>query len=407
MWQNRWDHMYRNALFSDLVSYPWPVVNNALSEPRTLCYYVGFWIPSALVGKMFGYQVGYYFQLVWAYAGALLAFSLLIEYLRKVSIKAALLLICFSGLDIVIYILYKIRLHESAAILGELLSGEHIELMLGKFNSSSNTTLLFWLYNQTIPFWIGFLLLLQQKSNRSRLFTFMLLVLFAPFPAVALIPFLIYQFLREFKKGDSIPKKQLSVFLRDCFTVENITGFVVGAMIALYFLSNAAVQKIGLSVKDGGDVIQLLLFLMSEYAVYLVLIQKTARKDGTLIVLLSTMVLCSFVHLGNSNDFAWRTCIPSAFYLMILVMKSLLDKTERLQWKRAMLIAVILIGCITPLMEFVRTAEHTAAYYSGSKSDDDCLVSNGLKSIFDESICYDNFIGTQDSIFGKYLERKG
>lgn len=406
MWQNRWDHMYRNALFKDLVSYQWPVVNHMLSEPRTLCYYIGFWMPSALIGKLFGYQVGYFFQLVWAYAGVLLAFLLLSEYLKKISFRVALLFVFFSGLDIVIYLLYKIKFHESAVIFSELLKGEHIELILGKFNSSSNTTLLFWLYNQSIPFWVGFLLLLQQNCNRNRLFTFMLMVLFAPFQAVALVPFVIYQFLHEFKQSDKAKYNKIKKFLCDCITIQNLTGFVVSAIIALYFMSNTAVQKIGISVKNAGDFVQLLLFLASEYVVYLVLIHKSIRRDGALIVLITTMIVYSFIQLGDSNDFAWRTCIPSTFYLLILVMKNILQKVEKLKWKRVLLIIVILVGFITPLMEFVRTSEHTAAYYLGSKSNEDNLTSDGLKSVFDPSVCYDNFIGTQNSIFGQYLELK-
>ena len=50
VWQNRWDHMYRNALFHDLVRYDWPVVNFEGATPRSLCYYIGFWLPSALFG---------------------------------------------------------------------------------------------------------------------------------------------------------------------------------------------------------------------------------------------------------------------------------------------------------------------------------------------------------------------
>ena len=405
MWQNRWDHMFRNAIFSDLVRFQWPVINHSLAVPRTLCYYLGFWLPSALIGKLFGYQAGYAFQFIWAYIGVTLSFLLLSEYLKRVSIRAAALFILFSGLDIFIYLQYKIRFHQSSAILSELLNGEHIELILGKFNSSSNTTLLFWLYNQTIPFWVGFLLILQQERNQSRLFTFILMVLFAPFPAIALVPLVIYQCFSTLKPNENRLSVKLKEVLKSCISIENITGIAVGFIIALYYMSNAAVQKVGFAFSDRNDVVKFILFLLSEYVVYLILIFKNAKRDRVLIVLLLTMLICSFVQLGNSSDFAWRTCIPSSFYLMLLVMKEVLDKTERKSWKRMLLYAVILFGCITPLLEFTRTTEHTIAFYSGSKSDEDSLTSNGLKSVFDENVCYDNFIGTQDSIFGKYIER--
>ena len=53
-------------------------------------------------------------------------------------------------------------------------------MKLYQFSSASNTTLLFWVYNQIIPFWLVFLLLLRQTNNRTRLFVFMLMLLYSP-----------------------------------------------------------------------------------------------------------------------------------------------------------------------------------------------------------------------------------
>ena len=152
VWQNRWDHMYRNAIFRDLVVYDWPVVNLAGDTPRGLCYYIGFWLPSAAVGKIFGFSVGYLFQIVWALIGVVLAFLLISEYLGAVNFKTLLLFLFFSGLDIIPFVLYNVHFGNAGEILSRLLQGEHLELLLFQFNSSSNLTLLYWLYNQTIPF---------------------------------------------------------------------------------------------------------------------------------------------------------------------------------------------------------------------------------------------------------------
>ena len=76
-WQNTWDHKFRNALFMDLVSKPWPVIQGDLG----LCYYIGFWMPAAVVGKFFGLEMGYLFQLIWACIGVIIAVFLIFKKL--------------------------------------------------------------------------------------------------------------------------------------------------------------------------------------------------------------------------------------------------------------------------------------------------------------------------------------
>lgn len=62
VWQNRRDHFFRNAVFMDLVERPWPVQ----SDGNALVYYLGFWLPSALVAKLtHSLETGYLMQLVY------------------------------------------------------------------------------------------------------------------------------------------------------------------------------------------------------------------------------------------------------------------------------------------------------------------------------------------------------
>lgn len=59
------DHGARNTIFNILVQYDWPVINyelypeNEVYGPTSLIYYIGFWMPAALVGKIFGINVEY------------------------------------------------------------------------------------------------------------------------------------------------------------------------------------------------------------------------------------------------------------------------------------------------------------------------------------------------------------
>jgi len=76
------------------------------------------------------------------------------------------------------------------------------------------------------------------------------------------------------------------------------------------------------------------------------------------------------------------------------------------RWKKLLFLFVILLGCVTPVTEVLRTAENTVAICLGKS--DETLICNSMKSVFDNTkdICYENFIGKQDSIFATYLQAK-
>lgn len=57
VWQNRWDHIFRNVVFEDLSYQTWPVQNGN----SVLTYYIGFWLPSALISKVTNnIEIGYF-----------------------------------------------------------------------------------------------------------------------------------------------------------------------------------------------------------------------------------------------------------------------------------------------------------------------------------------------------------
>jgi len=63
------DHYARNGIFETLVNIDWPVIKCYETENgmvyRGLVYYIGFWLPSAVIGKIFGIEAGYFSQYVW------------------------------------------------------------------------------------------------------------------------------------------------------------------------------------------------------------------------------------------------------------------------------------------------------------------------------------------------------
>ena len=88
------DHSVRNSIFNIMVESRWPVINHEIlqgsplgkqgASAAGLVYYIGFWLPSALVGKVLGLRAGYYAQAVWAVLGIVLVYYLICVLLKRV-----------------------------------------------------------------------------------------------------------------------------------------------------------------------------------------------------------------------------------------------------------------------------------------------------------------------------------
>lgn len=251
IWQNRWDHMFRNALFLDLVNNHWPVTKDGVG----LCYYFGFWMPAALIGKIFGITAGYCFQVIWAILGIFLTFLLICQYFKGIKISYLLVFIFFSGLDIISFFMIS----KNWSVLDTCKSvfwGSHMELSIYLFNSSSNTTLLFWLYNQCIPFWLGFSLILVQKNAKNIVFIYSLMFLFCPFPCAGLAPFIAYKLIWEF-----ITNKKIKIIT----SYQNIIALPIAFFVILYFKSNNSANQISFLPFSTSNILKFVLFLVVEF----------------------------------------------------------------------------------------------------------------------------------------------
>lgn len=398
VWQNTWDHKFRNALFNDLVAYPWPVINGDTG----LCYYIGFWIPAALVGKLFSVEVGYFFQTIWASIGVILAVFLVFKYLGKQKIGIVILFIFFSGLDVLLYVGKGIIAQRGlVTIVRSLLQGEHLELIARYFNSSSNTTLLFWLYNQIIPFWVGFMTILVQKKNKGVFFIYATMFFFCPFPCISLFPVILYIFLKNqvFCNGNNLSAYSA---IKKLLSVENLVLLPTMLILALYYTSNIAVNKLGILPLGIPTIAFFLASFIVEFGVYLLFVYRENKHDPILNILLVTTVICSFIVMGNSYDFAWRTCIPLSFYIMLLVAKRLMN-TSFPAVARTCLLLLLLAGAFTPTTEFLRTARMEHYVFTGLES----ARSDSLSTVFtrENNECYENFIGDRNSHFFNHLCR--
>ena len=101
MYQNP-DHTVRNGIFEMLIAHEWPIKGYIPTDSgikaRGLIYYIGFWMPASLVGKLLGVNAGYVFQIIWAVLGIFLLYLMICEKTGRLSLLPLVILIFFCNM---------------------------------------------------------------------------------------------------------------------------------------------------------------------------------------------------------------------------------------------------------------------------------------------------------------------
>lgn len=421
------DHMTRNMIYQALVEYDWPVISPDGS--RALIYYIGFWLPSALVGKLCGMSIGYWFQAVWSVLGIFFTYYFICMRRRKVEYWPLFLFIFFSGMD---YMGAWLLGREAASII----QPEHLEWWSEKWQFSSMTTQLFWVYNQAIPAWLATMLVLTQKNKKNLFFILSLLILSSTFTFVGLIPIVLYFALK---------KRENKRSLWENLSFQNLVGvFAVGILSVAFLMSNrqvsvsladaqqtevhqvemkqAGAQKsqttvdtiteemkydneseVGNSSIDfSAMLLRYLLFALIEYLPYAFLVQKSNSADILFYILIGILLICPLISLGDSVDFCMRASIPALFCLMLYCI-DFLDK--ELATRNYMLlipmIILLLIGSITSFNEIHRSVKNTIIFseegldYTQNTIPNEAIFASGY-----------HFGYTENNLFMNYFAKK-
>lgn len=363
------DHLWRNALFDTLVGYDWPVYEvNRAGQTVSLVYYIGFWMPSAIVGKIFGATVGYLFMALWAVIGIALFWSLVCSKLKKFAVWPLLLFFAFSGLDLAVHFF----LGEDVSAIGYT---AHLEWGLRTFQFSSFTTQLFWVFNQAIPAWILTMLILLQKNNRNIVFLLSLALFNCTLPFVGMLPIAAVLVFSRRYEGAHTRRAWWKCWFRDTFTVSNVLcGGSVGILSFLYVMSNSRSTDSGSAVSDGAFgfvgqaynhyevfLISYLLFLACEALIYFFLIAKYQKYSRMFWTAGISLAVIPLITMGIGFDFCMRAAIPSLLLLYLMVEQTLETAYRKKDYRILVPLALcLLIGARTPVNEVVRSVSETA-----------------------------------------------
>ncbi|MDL2214019.1 hypothetical protein LJB76_00485 [Clostridia bacterium OttesenSCG-928-O13] len=398
-WQTE-DHATRNVIFEMLVHQPWPVVDMSpppqyYQSPVALTYYFGFWLPAALVGKVLGLGAGQLFQLLWAMAGVLLLYWLILgATVKKVVIWPLVVFIFFGGMD---WIAASIMQGEVVNVWS---ATPHLEQWANLFQFSSHSTQLYWVYNQAIPAWVATVLLYVQRSNKWMVLVWAATLLCSTLPMVGLLPLAVCFALRNWKEAHG--KFRFVGFAKDFLTPENLTGMAVALVLTLFLSGNNQTGGLWPLFYLWGELWWVwLLFIFIEFVPLALLVAKYQVKNPLFYVVLAILLFVMWFQLGPGVDFCMRVSIPALLVLYLMVVDALQESFARRCWPIfAGLCLVLAVAALSSQTEIVRSVAITLGAWAG----------HGPLIITDwhpmEVVWRDNFYATiGDGFFHKYLLR--
>lgn len=412
------DHQHRNAVFNCLVNLKWPAAHGMThgggALMRALIYYIGFWLPSALVGKLFSLQAGYIFQIFWAWAGLMLMYCLLCVLRKKVELWPLMVLIFFSGLDVIRQNLYSYT---------PLFSTGYLDFSKHNFNYASFITDLNGPYNTTIPCFLATMLVISQTRRRNVILVWSTLLLTAAFPFVGIIPYVLYII---FRKEDG---KNAADKIRETCSLQNIAGAgLIGIISFLFIISgtaagdqlqgnhqlastppmmlSAAVQSMPIllaqmagAFKDVlNQVVQnkfgyYVIFIFFEVGIYFGLLFKTYKKNALFWITMGSLIIIPWIQVGGGFDFCVKASVPALLVLAVMIIEQLGEWGRR----RIANIVLVICLCIGSVTGIHHLADSVKLQLRGEKQLTLCanVIFGGY-----------NFSGDIDNLFFRYFARE-
>jgi hypothetical protein len=344
MYANRFDWTVRYAVMRDLTVAAWPpgydIGGSALWFLRCP---VGYYLPAALGGKIFGLVTADAFLLLWTTIGVWIFLSLLpIQSQRPWKVGLGIIVVVlFSGMDIVGWLtlwgfyppLYK-----------------HLEWWAQMFQYSSNTTLLFWAPNHALPAWIAVALFWRHWKTDTFLtispLLLALLPVWSPFAMIGILPFYALVAFRV------IREKKLAVLDMSLLGISFLLSLVVAAFLTMEL--GTIPSSTPLDERYFSFFFERYpIFVVLEFGALSALLWKSNRGP---VLALSVIVLLGlpFMRFGANNDSTMRVSIPALAFICIATLDFLRSATMQSRGRTIAICSLLLLGAVTPFHEFYR-----------------------------------------------------
>ncbi|WP_020532191.1 hypothetical protein [Flexithrix dorotheae] len=390
------------AIIFDLINKSWPVVyeeNYLTNDPVFLDYYIGYYLPTGLLGKIFGITHSNLILIIWASVGIYLVFRWVLifsgENLIFLSIIVFLLLggqdFLYSAIKVPIKYLFtgvwndpyifKMEVAAEASVHNNLL--QYYGPMVG----------LTWAPQHYIGGWLATSLFIHQilyKKSLSNIgFIMSLTPIWSIFNTIGLVPFFLF-FAFYFR-------------LKKIFSFQNLLGggFCMLVMF-FYFQAHFSIEISGWVwefIPGKSWPFKVIIFAIVEYGLYLLLIYKFILKSQfklfTIISAISLLLITLYA-IGMFNDFLMRSGVPGMFVISIVLVKYFKSvQQKKLKWVLGL---IVLMSCIPYFYLRYRVKERLA-------EQEKIENSSSVVNIYEDTWFNSQYLGKSTSIFYKYLSK--
>jgi hypothetical protein len=186
-----WDWVKHDAVLRDLIVQPWPVRYLTEDGATGLTYYVAYYLPAAVVGKVAGWTAANLALAATSLLGAVLAVLWVVVLARGAPLLCGVVFALFSGMDVLGAALRAAGGLDLAAVFGNL----HLEWWSGHWQYSSNVSLLYYAPHQALAAWLLTALTIDgiegEGGRVSILAVAAVGLLWSPFVVLGLLPLLV------------------------------------------------------------------------------------------------------------------------------------------------------------------------------------------------------------------------
>jgi hypothetical protein len=396
-----YDFQANNFKYYDLITHQLPVY---YPEQKTyLCYYTGYYLPSALLAKVFGIETCRYFSFVWSVLGMWLVFMWISTFTRKNIIGLLTNVLLFANAWFVIKLLMNLEYFQ------EYLQPYYIQLNQFKLITTSLIRNYAWATQHTIPACLGVCILIENfkyKTDFKYLLLMLLSTLFwSPLTAVGLFPFVTFYFLKDIKNlvsTHSVNNLVLMILL--------IISFVP---LLLYFVSTE-----GIHVNNTEFIWQTgvkswwifyLIYIISNFIVWGLFLNYSKNQYKILwIIAVIFPCIIAFYRIGIYNDFNIRVSFPSFFMLSILVGISVVEKLKIRSLIGTAILSLIFINSLANFNHIKNTFDYDKLLTTIEKP----FIFNAINMIEFQRVAYGDesavleYSLKKDSVFEKYFLKK-
>lgn len=395
------DYRMHNGRLQDLMTFPWPV---RYGENVNLVYYVGYYLPSAVLGKLSSATVAFRSMLPWTVMGITLAIRwLALLSGRQLTLGLLLLFAAFGPQDLpaqLISYLWDPLDKPHPSVFSAAFWNDNMEFWFSMnwpfFVGSplSNTFQLYWAPHQILAGWLVGAMLFQaflQKNNRLLPFAASLLCLWSPIIMVALSPMLLLVFCLN------LPHDR-----RASFSLPNLYGALLLAPLFLVFYTSGSAlynpHRFTLDGLDAGNMRLFLLFQICTWGLYIAVCwpawrQQDTRSKWFFTGLAANLCLLTLLVYGLWSDLTCRGSAPLMFCLLVVALRSWRHFRERASHIGILLLSLCLLAGTGSFLQQTYVALKNYGQIQEAVRGDKYLLAL-------------QFMGPDESLFGRLFRRQ-